>query len=278
MVLATPGQSETVGWVSPFVAQIQTCQARNQQQDERLVTQTCALDCQAHSGMAVCSALSWMLTTAPWCNYALTVRWMAPFANAIFKQQPHKLPSHHRQEHGGLTEPDFASLEQLLVNGCDDDGELVNVVSANDDEHDSDADSEEEDDDDDCIIVEDAMDAISWGKDGKDSLPIGDAGSGCASCSKSLAGSDVVECVEVYCSYKAHLECCAQQLLQTNQLVPVQGPCPHCGTTMVWGDVLRRCLLRRQGKILKRQPDALTALGAVEPEQSFARLGQLNQA
>jgi hypothetical protein len=92
-------------------------------------------------------------------------------------------------------------------------------------------------------------------------------GNSCWHCSNPLTTSMLVACVGD-CDYKAHVTCCAQQLLAPHQLVPVQGRvsvpfhgrlpspllgvCPACATPMVWGDVVRRVRLRQQGKILKR--------------------------
>eukprot|EP00045_Choanoeca_perplexa_P011835 m.126905 g.126905 ORF g.126905 m.126905 type:complete len:287 (+) comp15787_c0_seq3:40-900(+) len=85
-------------------------------------------------------ALSWMLTTPPWCQFALTVRWMVDDVETRFTNLHVRLPSHIQQEHGGLDDPDFASLEQLLI-GNHDDGELT-VIPDNDDNDDNMGDSD----------------------------------------------------------------------------------------------------------------------------------------
>ncbi|ELT87595.1 hypothetical protein CAPTEDRAFT_226573 [Capitella teleta] len=52
--------------------------------------------------------------------------------------------------------------------------------------------------------------------------------------------ADLLKCLKPSCDMASHLKCLARLFLSSStQLLPIDGPCPKCKTTVLWGDLIR---------------------------------------
>ncbi|XP_069591050.1 structure-specific endonuclease subunit slx1-like [Ranitomeya imitator] len=64
----------------------------------------------------------------------------------------------------------------------------------------------------------------------------------CRVCSDKLQSQDdALRCLHPGCSMTAHILCLAKVFLQSEpeHLIPVEGLCPSCGNSVLWGDLIR---------------------------------------
>ncbi|XP_075686982.1 structure-specific endonuclease subunit slx1-like isoform X2 [Rhinoderma darwinii] len=64
----------------------------------------------------------------------------------------------------------------------------------------------------------------------------------CRVCYEKLQRNDgVLRCFHPGCSLTAHILCLAKLFLrdEAEHLIPVEGPCPSCGNSVLWGDLIR---------------------------------------
>lgn len=62
----------------------------------------------------------------------------------------------------------------------------------------------------------------------------------CLLCSKSVESEDRISCVKPGCQLVAHLICLAGAFKQDEMILPVEGVCPVCDTSVLWGDLIRK--------------------------------------
>lgn len=76
----------------------------------------------------------------------------------------------------------------------------------------------------------------------------------CAVCDGALdlRTDPVLHCPASACSSKSHLACLAASLLEndghTERVLPTNGPCPECHTTLAWRDLMMDLSLRQRGQ------------------------------
>lgn len=62
----------------------------------------------------------------------------------------------------------------------------------------------------------------------------------CALCRTSIAREDRLSCLFPQCQMSAHIICLASRFLGDSPcLLPVDGTCPSCSNTLLWGDLVR---------------------------------------
>ncbi|XP_077597681.1 structure-specific endonuclease subunit SLX1 [Stigmatopora nigra] len=68
----------------------------------------------------------------------------------------------------------------------------------------------------------------------------GDAGV-CLVCQTPVQASQALRCVHASCGMRSHVICLARQFLRSeaSQLLPVEGRCPSCRRSLLWGDLIR---------------------------------------
>ena len=63
----------------------------------------------------------------------------------------------------------------------------------------------------------------------------------CSLCGGEVSPEQRVTCLQPRCLLVAHLACLAAEMVRgTDTLLPVEGPCPACGASLLWGDLIRR--------------------------------------
>lgn len=71
--------------------------------------------------------------------------------------------------------------------------------------------------------------------------PIVNAGATlCKLCFDCVNATNFVNCISPGCEFVGHLQCVAKLFLEPGQYVPVQGTCPKCKKTVLWGDLIRK--------------------------------------
>nr|XP_053629226.1 structure-specific endonuclease subunit slx1-like isoform X1 [Cherax quadricarinatus] len=64
----------------------------------------------------------------------------------------------------------------------------------------------------------------------------------CLICKGLVKQSDIMRCLSSSCPLIAHIRCLASHMLQRElpgTILPLEGSCPSCGITMLWGDLVR---------------------------------------
>ena len=64
----------------------------------------------------------------------------------------------------------------------------------------------------------------------------------CFLCSKPLSDDIFLKCTDESCSLLCHMLCLAKHFLKAElpyQLLPVEGFCPLCNISLLWGDLIR---------------------------------------
>ncbi|XP_047002075.1 structure-specific endonuclease subunit slx1 [Schistocerca americana] len=62
----------------------------------------------------------------------------------------------------------------------------------------------------------------------------------CLFCHDAVSDASSLSCVTPGCPLIAHIICLAQHFSQPGQLLPVEGNCPSCKSSMLWGDLVRK--------------------------------------
>ncbi|XP_074642292.1 structure-specific endonuclease subunit slx1-like [Tubulanus polymorphus] len=62
----------------------------------------------------------------------------------------------------------------------------------------------------------------------------------CKICKRKIKHDDGLKCIHFNCSMHAHIACLAKHFLGDSQhIIPLNGECPTCRKTMLWGDLIR---------------------------------------
>ena len=88
----------------------------------------------------------------------------------------------------------------------------------------------------------------------------------------------VVVCPEESCKVLSHMACLSQRFLESDpgqELLPVQGTCPSCGTKLKWVDLVKELTLRmrsekeleRLAKLAKRAANARAGSNSVSSDE-----------
>lgn len=80
------------------------------------------------------------------------------------------------------------------------------------------------------------------GADEESGVQLQSAAHRCRVCYDKLQSQDdVLRCFHPGCPLTAHILCLARLFLQKEpeHLIPVEGPCPSCGNSVLWGDLVR---------------------------------------
>lgn len=62
----------------------------------------------------------------------------------------------------------------------------------------------------------------------------------CFFCGSSMAEKDSVACIKPSCLLIAHLICLAKVFSKDRMILPIEGTCPMCKTSVLWGDLIRK--------------------------------------
>lgn len=62
----------------------------------------------------------------------------------------------------------------------------------------------------------------------------------CSICDVVLEEKQSVSCIKPSCLLVAHLVCLAKLFCKDNMILPVEGVCPECKTSVLWGDLIRK--------------------------------------
>ena len=64
----------------------------------------------------------------------------------------------------------------------------------------------------------------------------------CHLCMKTIENPQrsKINCINPKCILTSHLTCLANQCLTPGQYVPIEGNCPICDTSFLWGDLIRK--------------------------------------
>ncbi|XP_071535969.1 structure-specific endonuclease subunit slx1 isoform X2 [Panulirus ornatus] len=64
----------------------------------------------------------------------------------------------------------------------------------------------------------------------------------CVICERIAKQTDIMRCLSVSCPLISHVRCLADHILQeesSGMILPLEGSCPSCGITLLWGDLVR---------------------------------------
>ncbi|KAJ8982572.1 hypothetical protein NQ317_005043 [Molorchus minor] len=56
----------------------------------------------------------------------------------------------------------------------------------------------------------------------------------------SLVEQKSVKCINGACNLNSHLTCLSKHFLEKGEYVPIEGNCPKCDRTFLWGDIVRK--------------------------------------
>ncbi|KAM0734178.1 Structure-specific endonuclease subunit slx1 [Formica fusca] len=62
----------------------------------------------------------------------------------------------------------------------------------------------------------------------------------CFFCGSSMVEKDSVACIKPSCLLIAHLICLAKVFSKDRMILPIEGTCPMCKTSVLWGDLIRK--------------------------------------
>lgn len=62
----------------------------------------------------------------------------------------------------------------------------------------------------------------------------------CLLCCSSVTEKDSVTCIKPNCFLNVHLICLAKVFSKDGMILPVEGTCPTCKTSILWGDLIRK--------------------------------------
>lgn len=67
-----------------------------------------------------------------------------------------------------------------------------------------------------------------------------DVGKLCPLCGLTMTERDSISCVKPKCLLTAHLICLAKVFCKDGMILPIEGVCPACKTSVLWGDLIRK--------------------------------------
>lgn len=62
----------------------------------------------------------------------------------------------------------------------------------------------------------------------------------CAICKSIVNDEDLITCLQTNCTLISHLVCLAESFTKDDMILPVEGCCPICSTSLLWGDLIRK--------------------------------------
>lgn len=62
----------------------------------------------------------------------------------------------------------------------------------------------------------------------------------CALCELSVDCEDGIMCIKPGCLLFSHLTCLAEYFKKDDMILPIEGTCPVCKTSVLWGDLIRK--------------------------------------
>ena len=62
----------------------------------------------------------------------------------------------------------------------------------------------------------------------------------CSVCTGVVESDDWITCVRPSCDLIAHLICLGELFRRDGMILPVEGSCPVCQTSVLWGDLIRK--------------------------------------
>lgn len=62
----------------------------------------------------------------------------------------------------------------------------------------------------------------------------------CTLCGLAAMEKNSVSCIQPKCSLIAHLICLAKTFCNDGMILPIEGSCPKCRTSVLWGDLIKK--------------------------------------
>ncbi|CAK9805333.1 Structure-specific endonuclease subunit slx1 [Anthophora plagiata] len=62
----------------------------------------------------------------------------------------------------------------------------------------------------------------------------------CSICDSLLNEKESISCIKPSCLLVAHLICLAKLFCQDNMILPIEGTCPACNISVLWGDLIKK--------------------------------------
>lgn len=62
----------------------------------------------------------------------------------------------------------------------------------------------------------------------------------CLLCGSTVTEKESIACIRNNCNLKAHLICLAKLFCKDGMILPIEGTCSACGTSVLWGDLIRK--------------------------------------
>lgn len=72
----------------------------------------------------------------------------------------------------------------------------------------------------------------------KDEISQG-VGSYCNICFKPIEGK-TLKCLKSICNLNSHVICLSKYFVDNGDYVPIEGKCPKCAGTFLWGDIIKK--------------------------------------
>ncbi|XP_064620620.1 structure-specific endonuclease subunit slx1-like [Lineus longissimus] len=149
--------------------------------------------------------LSYMLRTGPWKRLPLTIRWLEPKYKLDF--EPDLLPPAHMAiAYGPVVSKKIQSPKKALLSTQESNAQKTGC-----------------DDEDDIVVI-----SQTQGR--------------CSVCSRHVKNEDeaLMKCLHRHCNMLSHMKCLAKYFLrESDHLLPVEGDCPKCKKSLVWGELIR---------------------------------------
>lgn len=182
--------------------------------------------------------LSEMLNANPWKRFPLTVQWLdQEYRRELCPEPPFHIPIAFGPVSAKTKKHDFDDAN----NDTDDD----------DDDGSQDSDENNDDNDDENEYVPLHM-RIKISQQNPQKIVHNNSKSTCCLCKKSSndlvaeeANGFYLSCLDSNCTMISHAKCLAAKFLKETDedgkyLVPVQGTCPVCSKSLLWGNLLRK--------------------------------------
>lgn len=55
----------------------------------------------------------------------------------------------------------------------------------------------------------------------------------------NLIDKEKLSCLNIFCDLRCHISCLADFILSPGEYIPVEGTCPKCDKSFLWGDIVR---------------------------------------